>query len=511
MHALNTIRPRTLALCLSTALALAPHLLPADILKSHVPVRTATRRSQPARAAAQYDVNRKGQTFTQVMAELAAHARANAPVPPIRPAAVITVSNCDDSGPGSLRDTITNAATGDVIDLNALSCSTITLTTGAISTALDDLTILGPGAANLTIDAGRNSGVFSHYGSGTLAIDGVTIQNGYIQGYAYHGGGCVLSAGNVTVDNSTMRHCYSYTAHSYGGAICAAGAVTLNKSLLTGNATLGHFYYYYYVGYPNPYLISGTSRGGGAYAAKGFTITASTVSNNSAYSNNRGSIGGGIATRSGGDLIVSSTFSGNFALLGGGIEILGHYAGETNGLTVLNSTISGNSSYASGGGVHSYRLPYTRVHNSTITNNAAGYYAGGLYVYYGAADIQSSIISGNTSAYSTNQFGRYSAADFDIFYDNATLGGDHDLIMTSNEPLPAGTIQVDPQLQPLADNGGPTQTHALPPESIAINAGSNPDNVPFDQRGAGFQRISESAPDIGAYEFVDAIFANGFE
>ena len=511
MRSLNTIRPRTLTLCLSAALALAPHLLPADILKSHVHVGATTRHPQLARAAAASDVNRKGQTLTQVMAELATNARVKAPKQPNRPASVLTVSNCDDSGPGSMRDTIAGAATGDVIDLNALSCSTITLTTGAISTALDDLTILGPGAPNLTIDANLKSGVFSHYGSGTLAIDGVTIQNGYISGYAYHGGGCVLSASNVTVDNSTLRHCYSYTAHSFGGAICAVGTVTLNKSLLTGNATLGHFYYYYYVGYPNPYLFGGKSWGGAAYAAKGFTITSSTVSNNTAYFNNRGSIGGGIATRSGGDLIVGSTFSGNFAQLGGGIEILGHYTGEAKGLTVLNSTISGNSSFASAGGMESYRLPYTRIHNSTITNNAAGYYCGGAYVYYGVADVQSTIIAGNTSAYSTNYFGRYTAADFDIFFDTATLSGDHDVIITSNETLPPDTIQDDPHLLPLADNGGPTQTHALPPDSVAVNAGSNPDNQAFDQRGPGFPRMSEGAADVGAFEFIDSIFANGFE
>jgi hypothetical protein len=511
MHPLNSIRPRTLTLCLSAALALAPHVLPADILKSHTGSVPAGKHSHLAAAAARSAVNRKGKTVSQVVTELAVQARAKAPTLPDRPAAVLAVSNCDDSGAGSLRDTIAGAATGDVIDLNALSCSTITLTTGAISTTLDDLTILGPGAANLTIDANLNSGVISHYGSGTLAIDGVTIQNGYIEGYAYHGGGCILSASNVTVDNSTIRQCYSYTAHSFGGAICAVGSVTLNKSQLTGNATLGHFYYYYYAGYPNPYLISGLSWGGAAYAANGFTITASTVSNNSAYLNNRGSVGGGIATRSGGDLIVGSTFTGNYAQLGGGIEILGQYAGEAKGLTVLNSTISGNKSYASGGGLHSYRLPYTRIHNSTIANNTAGYYCGGAYVYYGVADIESTIIAKNTSALDMNQFGRYSAADFDIFYDNATLEGDHDLIMTSNEPLPVGTIQDDPQLLPLADNGGPTQTHALPPDSIALNAGSNPDNVMFDQRGSGFSRVSEGTADIGAFEFVDSIFANGFE
>ena len=510
MHLSNLIRPRRLVLSLATALAIAPQVLLADAVRPNVPAIIGKSHSLSAWMSKDAATHKR-HTFQQVMADLAAKARATALPAPVRPAAVLPVSNCDDSGPGSLRDAIAGAATGDVIDLNALTCSTITLTTGAISTSLDDLTLLGPGADNLTIDAGGQSGVLAHYGSGTLAIDGMTIQNGYIQGYAYHGGACILSASNVTVDNATVRNCVAYTAHAYGGAICAVGSITMNKSRITQNLTRGHFYVYYYTGYPNPYYFYGTSWGGGAYAAKGFTITNSTISDNTALPNVRGSLGGGIATRSGGDLISGSTFSGNYAWLGGGLQVLGHYAGETKGLTILNSTISGNETLASGGGVEAYRLPYARIHNSTITNNAAGYYCGGAYVYYGVADIKSSIIAGNTSAYATNQFGYYSAADFDIFFSDATLTGDHDLIITSNTALPADTIQDDPHLLPLADNGGPTQTHALPPDSVAMNAGSNPDNLAFDQRGNGFVRTSEGAVDIGAFEFQDSIFANGFE
>src|SRR6185312_8402776 len=46
--------------------------------------------------------------------------------------AVITVSNCDDDGPGSLRDAIDGADSGDTIDLTPLACSTITLSSGGI-------------------------------------------------------------------------------------------------------------------------------------------------------------------------------------------------------------------------------------------------------------------------------------------------------------------------------------------------------------------------------------------
>jgi hypothetical protein len=57
-------------------------------------------------------------------------------------------------------------------------------------------------------------------------------------------------------------------------------------------------------------------------------------------------------------------------------------------------------------------------------------------------------------------------------------------------------------LGPLQNNGGPTETHALLPGSIAINRGNNAGaaGLMFDQRGMGFPRIVGGTVDIGAYE-----------
>jgi hypothetical protein len=326
----------------------------------------------------------------------------------------------------------------------------------------------------------------------------------------------VLSAGNVEIDNSTLSNCYAYMGHAYGGAIAAVGNITLSSSTLSGNTTKGHYYYYYYPGYPNPYLVNGTSRGGGAYAGGKFTITSSTITHNRAEMNNRGSVGGGIASRVGGHFISGSTFDNNAGWLGGAIDILGPLGtGDPYGLTIENSTISGNESFASGGGINTLYIAYTNLHNTTVTNNAAGYYCGGVYVYNGNADIRSSIIAGNTSVYSQNQFGYYSAADLDVFASGATISGDHDVIMTSNAPTPSDTITADPLLLPLADNGGPTMTHAFDLTSPALDAGSNPDDHSFDQRGPGYLRTLGGGTDIGAFEapgdIPDPIFTNGFD
>jgi hypothetical protein len=516
MNVSSSLRLKPLAACLAAALAIVPGgaLLadPAHPAARPQPSANAPKGAQIARwLASSSGLTRKGLSLQQVMDEAVARARAANPPPPDRPPGITAVTSCDDSGVGTLRGAVTTAVSGDVIDLTGLSCSTITLASGAINATVDDLTINGPGESALTIDAHTASGVFNHYGAGTIAINGLTITSGRIAGYDYHGGACVLSAGNIAISDSTISNCYSYTAHAYGGALCAVGTVTLNQSTLSGNTSKGHSYYYYYVGY-GWYIIGGASRGGGAYAGGAFTITNSSISHNSAYST-RGSVGGGLFTRASGDTISGSTIDNNSALLGGGIQFLGHLSGEPYGATVVNSTISGNTAQVSAGGVGSYRMSYLALHNSTVTDNHAEY-CGGAYVYYGNADLQSTIIGGNTSVYSHNQFGLYSAADFDVFYSDATVSGDHNAIMTSNAPLPADTISADPRLLPLADNGGPTMTHALDPTSVAIDTGSNPDNLDNDQRGTGFPRVSGAAADIGAYEkspIADEIFSSGFD
>jgi hypothetical protein len=97
-----------------------------------------------------------------------------------------------------------------------------------------------------------------------------------------------------------------------------------------------------------------------------------------------------------------------------------------------------------------------------------------------------------------------------------TIGGSNNLIRTwdPTATLPGDTLTSDPQLAPLADNGGtltgapnhsltrPMPTHLLFVGSPAIDTGSNPEDFPFDQRGPGFPRVVGAGPDIGAIEGV---------
>ena len=87
-----------------------------------------------------------------------------------------------------------------------------------------------------------------------------------------------------------------------------------------------------------------------------------------------------------------------------------------------------------------------------------------------------------------------------------------------NLPVPVDTLSVDPRLLALADNGGPTRTHALQPGSPAIDAGNatgaGSGTLDSDQRGADYARIVGTAADIGAYESgagPQRIFEDGFD
>src|SRR5437667_2622861 len=94
----------------------------------------------------------------------------------------ILVTSTDDNGPNTLRQALADAVDGDTIDATGLS-GTITLTTGQLLVS-NSVTILGPGPANLTVDANRLSRVFFITSGHTVTIDGLTIANGSATGSA---------------------------------------------------------------------------------------------------------------------------------------------------------------------------------------------------------------------------------------------------------------------------------------------------------------------------------------
>ena len=246
----------------------------------------------------------------------------------------------------------------------------------------------------------------------------------------------------------------------------------------------------------------GGGTGGGVFNAGGnVNVTNGTLSNNSASGT-----GGGIANSSGGTLdLSSSTVTANNSRDGGGGGIW-----NNGSLTLTNSTISGNTVGTDGGGIFTTAGTAT-VNNSTIAYNrtdSAGTDAGtGGGIFHddtGSVTLNSTIVADNfvgtgTTGSDVNGTvsGTYNLVGVDTGLTGLTNGVDNNIVGTAANP-------IDPDLQPLADNGGPTLTQAILPGSPALNAGDNPLSLTTDQRGGAFVRSFGSQTDIGAYELQAA-------
>ena len=234
--------------------------------------------------------------------------------------------------------------------------------------------------------------------------------------------------------------------------------------------------------------------GGGIENWGTLALTKSTVSGNSAR------YGGGINNR---DTltVTNSTISNNVASLeGGGIE---NYDSK---LTLTNSTVSGNSANRQGGGINQGTDKFNSVgatiliENTTITRNTASSGSGSGLAGSGLTDnspeVRNSIILGNTNTdvdfmWSTNTFES----------NGHNLIGNGNATEAFNKPGDRTGIST-PKIGTLANNGGPTKTHALLRGSPAIDRGSGcPAN---DRRGVrrpqDGDRNGSYKCDIGAFE-----------
>jgi CSLREA domain-containing protein len=440
------------------------------------------------------------------------------------------VTNTNDSGVGSLRQAILNAnatAGADTITFVGVfsdtTPDTITLTSGSLSIT-DDVTILGTGASKLTINGNNTSGVFEISGTGTdVSIDGlqVTNANDVVYGSILLNSnaslsltnsnvsnnkgavGGILNRGNLSLTNSTVSGNHG---SSLGGGIFNTGNLSLTNSTISNN---------------NATIKYSSAYGGGIFNTGTLSLTNSTVSDNSLYAsgferyspNPYPTYGGGIYN-SGSVSLIDSTVSDSTAQTGSAIYNSGTFS-------LTNSTVSGNRAYSSGGGI--YNSGSLTVSSSTITNNTAsdsyrGDADGGGIVNLsdGTVIVENTIIAGNFDKPDTNgQEGFYSNDVSGDFIDTGNnLIGDRtgSTDFTTSTLVGTSANPIDPKLTPLQNNGGTTLTHAFLADSPALNAGANSlitAGVENDQRGIGFDRISEGTVDIGALEFNGINGTNG--
>lgn len=221
-----------------------------------------------------------------------------------------------------------------------------------------------------------------------------------------------------------------------------------------------------------------TIRGGGTNqgllvpAFSMLTLRDVTLSNFNAGANNGGAVS---VDQAGAFLAERVTFTNNTTGSGLGSAVWGR---NISAVTLRNSTFTGNTGNAAialdASGV-SGTWPMVLEHN-TIANNASG-----VRVTAGTVALRNNIIAGN------------GAADF-----NGLATGSKNIIQTGAPAGLNGTINADPRLNPLANNGGFANTMSMQADSPALEAAAALAGITTDQRGVA--RPQFAAPDIGAFE-----------
>jgi CSLREA domain-containing protein len=365
------------------------------------------------------------------------------------------------------------AVTGDLDVTEALTL----IGAGASSTILDG-NDTGNGVDDVTDD--RVLDVFA-----STVAQHLTVRNGFVLGF---GGGVRASApftGDfIVVSGNTAR---STLAGGAGGGIAMSDStLVLTNSRVEGNRA-----------------VLGAVGGGIALDDAPATIAATTISANAATGD---ADGGGIDMRGGSPFAVTMsecTVATNEGGPGGGMLV-----GPNAVLVLSNSTVSDNASTASGGGLRIVGASAV-LRNVTIAGNRcdadlAGLDArgGGLQISGGSeVTLRNTILAGNVDP--------TGATPEDDCAGPVTSGGWNlvqSIVGCTLTPTTGDLIGVDPLLESLQDNGGPTQTRALPSASPAVDAGdpSIPSTcTPTDQRG--LSRPQGLACDIGAFERGDFI------
>ena len=417
-------------------------------------------------------------------------------------AATRTVTNCNDSGAGSLRAVAAGAASGDTIDLARLTCSRITLTSGEILLPQDNIRLIGRDRLALTIFGNRSSRVLHHTSTGKLTVERLTVSYGHVTNGGARGG-CIASTGDVTLRQSRAHHCVAeglggLEPTATGGAIQADGNIVLDRTSVFENIA----------------EAQSDSYGGGVASGGKTTLLRSQVYNN------RGGYGGGVLTENGFRMVYSILQNNSASARGGGANVRGdaeinkstvsgNHATQSSGgiifsdgpfaesvAVIADSTISGNSS-SFGESALAFVSAEGEIYNSTIVFNheyTTGTECWGAVFNFGL-HMESTVVSGNTcDGFDQRDLGGLpSAVDF--------VTGSHNIVGGAAQTMPPDTIfSSTPGLGPLAHNGGPTRTHAVLSGSILIDRGNNVLDRAYDQRGAPYPRLRGAAPDVGAFE-----------
>jgi hypothetical protein len=262
----------------------------------------------------------------------------------------LIVTNNWASGPGSLRDQIAAANSGDTIQFDpSLSGQTIPLV-GSQLVINKNLTIQGLTApdAPVTIDGQRRSRIFEVDGAQTnVTLSNLNLIDGNGLGGSARGqGGAIWNGAIVTITGCNLHDNANRVASSspdYGGAIYNAGTLTVQNCTLHNNSA----------GYSS-FDVNANGLGGAIYNAGTLNVSNSTLDSNvaSRFTVGSGGLGGGIVNAwTASATITNSTLFGNNAGVDGSAATHGGGIYNDGTMTVTGCTVSDNRAGGDGGGI----------------------------------------------------------------------------------------------------------------------------------------------------------------
>ena len=451
-------------------------------------------------------------------------------------------ATCGDEGVCSLREALADARSGDTVTIPA---GTYRMSRPTAFTIDIDVSLVGEGREITIIEGGEHpavadSGIFVIEAGSIVTMTGLEIRNGNSladgggignrgvltvkdswihNNWAQYGGGGIwnrggfFGEGKLTLENSQVDF---NRAGVSGGGIHTEGNATITDSFVDDNSVTssvleelggGGIFNFGTLDVTNSSVGSNAAvAGGGIYNNFAATLN---VFDSYIQFNDAETDGGGLYNRGTANLFYSGLNNNEAVGSGGGlfnrataefrqVEIRGNSADQGGGAmvdesgkaTFVNATVSGNTAVHEGGGLRN--LGETTFTNATITQNTANRGGGVFDLITRALYIGNTILYGNTITSDVREspecFGSLESDGYNI------VGG---ITSCFFDEIAGDMVGVDPMLQDLGLNGGPTETFALSESSPAIDAAGTDFAPGIDQRGMG---RPFGLADIGAHE-----------
>ncbi len=339
-------------------------------------------------------------------------------------------------------DTI-NVPAGDYILDSAYGQIAITANLTIAGSGANLTTVEAPVPSNRSTSGDRVFDIEAPSGGSapTVTLSGLEISGGDANSANGYFGGDILSSGTLALDDDWITNGF---ACSGGGVSNTGGTLSIERSLISANAS----------------ACSGGGDDSGGVQNYGEPAASGTADLPAHLT------------------IDDSTIVANAARLGAGIY---SWNDANNTVAISNSTVADNTEQAEGG-------------------NAARGGGGGVGISTGSAQLQNTILAGNT----TTAGGGAGPVPSNCASPSplTTLGHNLEDANTCGFTGPGDLPNTNPQLGALANNGGPTATLALPAGSPALAQVPAASCSATDQRGVA--RPTTANCDIGAFELTPA-------